>query len=322
MYMKAGFKKGSLGRDARQNIIIVLVYAAFFIAFSIISPYFAKGDNIITILVSATTLGLIGLAEGTCLLTGAFDMSVGQVATLAGIIWTSLITKAGWPTYLAMVVALVFGLFSGVIAGISVSYLQMPAWISTYALMQIWKGVGLLITNGEAVRMTLYKDFKFIGQYKIFGTGLTPMVVIMIGIYVLWYFLLRVTRLGRSLYVIGGNEEAARNVGINVNLGKIFAYTMSGLLSALAGCMFASRSGSGQPVVGALWAMQAISGTVIGGTLMTGGKMNVAMTFVGIVLVVTLQNGFNMAGLNTYYQYITTGIITVLAIFAQTERRK
>ena len=315
-------KKKTMSRDTRQNIIIIAVYAAFFIVFSIISPYFAKPDNIITILVSATTLGLIGLAEGTCLLTGSFDMSVGQVATLAGIIWTALIAKAGWPVYVSFAIALLFGVISGIIAGIAVGYLQMPAWISTYALMQIWKGVGLLITDGEAIRMTKYKAFKWIGQAKLFGTGLTPMVLIMIAIYIIWYVLLKYTKLGRNLYVIGGNEEAARNVGVNVEMGRVFAYTVSGIFAALAGCLFASRSGSGQPVVGNLWAMQAISGTVIGGTAMTGGKMNVAMTFIGCVLVVTLQNGFNMAGLNTYYQYITTGVILVLAIFAQTERRK
>lgn len=315
-------KKKTIGRDARQNIIIVAVYAAFFLVFSLLSPYFAKVDNMFTILVSATTLGLIGLAEGTCLLTGSFDMSVGQVATLAGIIWTTLVAKSGWNTWTAFAIALLFGVVSGMIAGVSVAYLQMPAWISTYALMQMWKGVGLIITNGEALRMTKFKAFKWLGQHKLFGTPLVPMVILMVLIYILWYILLKFTKLGRDLYVIGGNEEAARNVGIRVELGRVFAYTMSGIFAALAGCLFASRSGSGQPVVGNLWAMQAISGTVIGGTAMTGGKMNVAMTFVGVLLVVTLQNGFNMAGLNTYYQYITTGVVLVLAIFAQTERRK
>jgi len=315
-------KKKTIVRDTRQNIIIIAVYAAFFIVFSLMSKYFCTFDNIVTILVSATTLGLIGLAEGTCLLTGSFDMSVGQVATLAGIIWTTLIAKCGWATYTSFAIALLFGLVSGVIAGIAVGYLQMPAWITTYALMQMWKGIGLIITNGEAIRMTKFKAFKMLGQSKLFGTQITPMVLIMIGIYVLWYVILKYTKLGRDLYVIGGNEEAARNVGIRVEFGRIFAYTMSGIFAALAGCLFASRSGSGQPVVGNLWAMQAISGTVIGGTAMTGGKMNVAMTFVGVLLVVTLQNGFNMVGLNTYYQYITTGVILVLAIFAQTERKK
>ena len=122
--------------------------------------------------------------------------------------------------------------------------------------------------------------------------------------------------------MVGGNEEAARNVGIRVNLCRVFVFTLSGFLSALAGALFASRSGSGQPIIGDLYAMQAIAGAVIGGTAMTGGKTNVAMTFVGVMFVVCLQNGLNMIAVPAFYQHIVTGVVLVLAIVVQTDRPK
>ncbi len=309
-------------RDQRQNLIIVLAFVALMLIFGVLSPYFLKPANLAALLVAAVPLGLIGIGECGCLLTGAFDMSVGMVASLAGVIWTMLITKAGMPTYAAFSLGLLFGVLSGLFAGVSVAFLRMPAWMATYALFQIWKGVIYILTNGEAIRMTTYTDFKYLGQHKLFGTPITWAVVIMLLAFVAMYFILRFTKLGRDLFVVGGNIEAARNVGIRVRFAQTFVFVLSGALSALAGLLFASRSGSGQPVIGDLYAMQAIAGAVVGGTSMAGGRANMAMTFVGILIVVCLQNGLNMVGVPSFYQHIATGAILVLAILVQTERPK
>ena len=233
-----------------------------------------------------------------------------------------LLSKYGVPTYAAFALALLFGLVSGLIAGLSIAYLKMPPWMATYALFQIWKGVIYILTNGEAIRMTTFTSFKYLGQHKLFGTPITWAVIIMLAAYVVLYFVFKYTKLGRDLFVVGGNEEAARNVGVRVNLCRVFVFTLSGFLSALAGALFASRSGSGQPIIGDLYAMQAIAGAVIGGTAMTGGKTNVAMTFVGVMFVVCLQNGLNMIAVPAFYQHIVTGIVLVLAIVVQTDRPK
>lgn len=315
-------KARHMNRDTRQNIVILLALAVMYGFFGVRSPYFLQSDNIITILAAAVPLGLIGIGECLCLLTGNFDMSVGMVASLAGIIWCKLIVEAGMPTYLAFTIALAFGLVSGLLAGLSVAYLDMPAWMTTYALFQIWKGVIYILTNGEAIRMTRYKTFKFLGQGKAFNTNVPWSVVILLAIYAVMYFVLKYTKLGRDLFVVGGNIEAARNAGLRVKFCKTFVFVLSGVLSALGGALFASRSGSGQPIIGELYAMQAIAGAVVGGTGMAGGKANIAMTFVGILIVVGLQNGLNMIGVPSQYQYIATGLIVVLAILVQTERKK
>ena len=314
--------KRRITRDTRQNIIIVLALLVVMLFFGIKSPYFLNPANLAALLVAAVPLGLIGLAESSCLLIGAFDMAPGMVASLGGVLWTMLLSKYGVPTYAAFALALLFGLVSGLIAGLSIAYLKMPPWMATYALFQIWKGVIYILTNGEAIRMTTFTSFKYLGQHKLFGTPITWAVIIMLAAYVILYFVFKYTKLGRDLFVVGGNEEAARNVGIRVNLCRVFVFTLSGFLSALAGALFASRSGSGQPIIGDLYAMQAIAGAVIGGTAMTGGKTNVAMTFVGVMFVVCLQNGLNMIAVPAFYQHIVTGVVLVLAIVVQTDRPK
>lgn len=311
-----------MNRDVRQNIIVFAALVVVMAFFGIKSPYFLTPKNMVALLAAAVPLGLIGIAESLCLLTGAFDMAVGMVASLGGIIVTMLISEMGCATYVAYGIALVFGVVSGFIAGVSVGYLKMPAWIATFALMNIWRGVIYILTNGDAIRMTKFKEFKWLGQHKILGTDVTPAVVILILAFVVIYVVLRYTKFGRDLHVVGGNPEAAKNVGLRVALCQTMTFTISGLLSALAGVLFASRSGSGQPIIGEMYAMQAIAGAVVGGTSMSGGKTNPAMTFVGIMFIVCLQNGLTMIQVPAFYQHIATGVILVLAIMVQTERPK
>jgi len=312
-------EKKKLSRDARQNLVIISVLVAAIIIFSVLSPYFLKWNNIVDIIIAAVPLGLVAISESTCLMIGGFDMSVGYVACFSGIIWTTLIASNGWPVYPALAIALLFGIGSGLLAGYSVGVLNMPPWMTTFALMNIWQGCVLIVTKGEAVRMTKFKAFKVLGQKDLF-LGITPMVLILILAYVIFYLLYKYTKLGRELYVIGGNPEAAKNAGINIARGKIFAFTVSGFLAAMAGALFASRSGSGQPKVGGMYAMQGIAAATIGGS--KAGRTNLAMTFVGAVFIMTVQNGLNMIQVPAFYQYISTGVILVLAILVQTEKKK
>ena len=238
-------KKIKLARDTRQNIVIIIIFIGMLALFGTLSEYFLTGKNFITILNSAVPLGLIGIGQCYCLLTGSFDMSVGMTASFAGIIWTRLITDFDMPIYAAFAIGIVFGIASGLLNGWAVAYMKMPAWIATYATMQMWQGVIYIITEGEAVRMTKYKAFKWLGQHKCFGTDIPPAVLILVALFVLAYFVLKYTKLGRDLYIIGGNIEAAKNTGIRIKRGQMFVFTVSGFMAALAGLLFASRSGSG-----------------------------------------------------------------------------
>ena len=214
-------KRIKLTSDVKQIILIVAAFTIMILVFSIGSEYFLKKDNIITILISAVPLGLIAIGECACLVTGVFDMSPGMVASLAGVIWATLITQFGMNTWLAFAIALFFGLFSGAIAGVSTAWFMMPAWMSTYALMQIWRGVIMIITGGKAINMSAYPEFKVLGQTKITNSITLPILLLII-IYVIVYFVFKYTKFGRSLFIVGGNIEAAKNAGLPVKSIQFF----------------------------------------------------------------------------------------------------
>lgn len=319
MEMANSKRKILLNRDNKQNIIILIVFVAIMAVFSIGSEYFLKPKNIVAILVAAVPLGLIAIGECTCLVSGFFDMSPGMVASLSGVIWAVLITRNGMGVWPAFFIALAFGVGSGCIAGASVAWLKMPAWMATYALYQIWRGVIMIITEGTAIRMTNYADFKIIGQTKVIGDIPLPVILLILA-YILMYFVFRYTKLGRALFTIGGNVDAAKNIGIRIDWVQFFCFVLSGFLASLGGLLFASRSASAQPIIGELYAMQAIAATVVGGTRMGGGKANLAMTFIGVLIVVGMQNGMSMINVPTFYQYIATGVILFIAVLFQTDR--
>lgn len=313
--------KITLNSTSKQNIVIIIAFIVLIAIFSFGSEYFFTMNNISAMLIAAVPLGLIAIGECTCLMSGNFDMSAGMVASLSGVIWGSLVAQSGVNTWLAFSLALLFGLGSGCIAGFCVSWLKLPAWMVTYSLMQIWRGVIMVITEGKAISLSQYSDFKILGQTKVWGALTLPVLFLAIA-YLLMVFMLKYTRLGRALYTIGGNVEAARNVGIRVERNTFFSFALSGTMAALAGLLFASRSATAQPIIGELYVMQAIAAAVVGGTKMSGGKANMGMTFIGVMIIIIIQNGLSMIQVPAFYQYIATGVILFLAIMSQTQRSK
>ena len=312
------FSLKSLSRDARQNTLILTVFVLLVALFALRSPYFLRARNLVTIFNAAVPLGLIAIGECICVMSGHFDLSVGMVASMAGVISANMVV-AGLPSWLAMLTGLLFGTCSGAIAGFSVSRLKMPAWMATYSLFQIWRGVLYVVTQGNAIRLANYPGYKVLGQTRIIGQITLPILILFL-FYILMFLFLRYTQFGRSFFVVGGNREAALNCGLPVKRVDFSCFAISGTLAALAGLLFASRSASAQPFVGELWAMQGIAATVVGGTSMLGGKANLLMTFAGLMIVVAIQNGLNMIGVPSFYQFIANGLILYIAVFIQTER--
>jgi ribose transport system permease protein len=312
------FSLKSLPRDAKQNALIVIVLVVLIILFAVRSPYFLRARNLVTIFNAAVPLGLIAIGECLCVMCGNFDLSVGMVASMAGIISANMVL-AGFPSWLAMLTGFLFGTFSGAIAGFSVGRLKMPAWMATYSLYQIWRGVLYVVTQGNAIRLANYPGYKVLGQTRIIGQFTLPILILFL-FYILMFLFLRYTQPGRTFFIVGGNREAALNCGLPVKRVDFSCFVISGTLASLAGLLFASRSASAQPFVGELWAMQGIAATVVGGTSMLGGRANLLMTFAGLMIVIAIQNGLNMIGVPSFYQYIANGLILYIAVLIQTER--
>jgi ribose transport system permease protein len=239
---------------------------------------------------------------------------------MGGVIYTMLVV-AGVSVPLAMLLALGFGALSGFIAGVCVSRFNTNAFITTFAQLQIYRGILFVLTGGSTISVKPNDAFRFIGTYKVFGVIQMP-IVIMVVIFISFWFILKYTKLGRSIYCVGNNAEAAKISGINVPRTITFSFMMTGFFAALSGVVFASRVNSGQPNLGTTYALDTIAAAVIGGTVMSGGKGNIWGAFIGIMVVYVIQNGLIMSGLDSYYHYIFTGLIMFFAVLAQREKTK
>ncbi len=310
-----------LNADQRQRIIVLLVAVVIYTVFATQSKYFLRWKNIVAILVAMAPLGLV-TTGACCLMTcGEWDMSCGNVSSLAAIVWGQLVIS-GMNVWLALAIALSIGIVSGTVVGLLVSFCNLTAWMASYGVLMVLQTFIYVLTDGLAFSMSTYDEFKILGQMKLFGTDLTLPILIMVVAAGIVIYMMRYTKFGRAMFMVGGNRDAAVIAGINVAKVKIINFALSGVLSALAGCVFVSRSGAVQPFIGGLWAMQAVASSIVGGSSLGGGKANLIMSFVGVAIMVGMTNGLNMIGVNPFYQYMVTGVALFIAVYIQAPRRR
>jgi ribose transport system permease protein len=209
---------------------------------------------------------------------------------------------------LGVLLSLVFGMFNGVI----ISKTTIPPFIVTLATMNIAKGLAYVYTGGSPVRVVT-KEWQFLGAGYI-GAIPTP-VVIMVIVLIATGLIMNKTKLGRYIYAVGGNPQAAEFSGIKVSRVKFLVYTYAGLMAGLAGAVLASRMYSGQPTAGEGAEMDAIAAVVVGGTSMAGGYGKIGGTLIGGLIIGVLNNGLNLLNVNSFWQYVVKGAVILLAVF-------
>ena len=246
------------------------------------------------------------------MLTGGIDISVGSMLAMAGVLCAKLSADVGLPLWIAVVITLLIGALFGLINGAAVTRLHIPALIATLATQTILKGIAYLLTNAVPVK-NLSTTYKFLGQGYIFGFIPVPLIIT-VALYVLAWWYLDKTYLGRRVYLSGGNEEAARLSGINTKWTITGTYVFSGVFAAIAGVLMAARLGSGQPSVGSGFEMDVITATVLGGISVNGGKGKVVNVFVGACIMGVLANGMTMLNINQYLQWIINGLVLLFAV--------
>ena len=246
------------------------------------------------------------------MLTGGIDISVGSMLAMAGVLCAKLSADVGLPLWIAVVITLLIGALFGLINGAAVTRLHIPALIATLATQTILKGIAYLLTNAVPVK-NLSATYKFLGQGYIFGVIPVPLIIT-VALYVLAWWYLDKTYLGRRVYLSGGNEEAARLSGINTKWTITGTYVFSGVFAAIAGVLMAARLGSGQPSVGSGFEMDVITATVLGGISVNAGKGKVVNVFVGACIMGVLANGMTMLNINQYLQWIINGLVLLFAV--------
>lgn len=283
-----------------------------FLIFSLASKSFLTLGNILSVDRQMSFTGIAAIGMTLVMLTGGIDISVGSMLAMAGVLCAKLSADVGLPLWIAVVITLLIGALFGLINGAAVTRLHIPALIATLATQTILKGIAYLLTNAVPVK-NLSATYKFLGQGYIFGVIPVPLIIT-VALYVLAWWYLDKTYLGRRVYLSGGNEEAARLSGINTKWTITGTYVFSGVFAAIAGVLMAARLGSGQPSVGSGFEMDVITATVLGGISVNGGKGKVVNVFVGACIMGVLANGMTMLNINQYLQWIINGLVLLFAV--------
>src|SRR5438132_4255168 len=274
------------------------------------TPVFASQVNILNLVRQVSVIGIVALGEMLVILTGGIDLGVGSIVGLTGVVAASLQhDNAGLGP--SLLVPLLIGGLTGLVVGILVTRGNIPSFVATLGVLAGLQGVTLVFTNAQPIT-GLKDDFRSIGTGYV-GDIPVPIVIYAVAIVVTGVLLSRTT-LGRSIYAIGGNENAARLSGIRVDLVKTAVFVISGACAALGALILTARLNSGQPQSGQGYELDAIASVVIGGTSLSGGRGTVLGTLAGALLIGVLSNGLGLMNVSPYYQPIIKGAIIVGAV--------
>lgn len=291
---------------------------AIVVVMSLLSGSFLTVTNLLNVGVQAAVDAILAFGVTFVIITGGIDLSVGGVAALSGIVCAWTASSAGLPWPAALIVSLLTGVACGLANGLLITYGRLPPFIATLALEGVASGLALVISGGSPINMP--NAISDLGN--TIGNYLPIPVIIMIAIGLITAFILARTYSGRAMYAIGGNEEAARLSGIKINKQKLITYALAGLFAAVAGIVLASRLASAQPDAADGYELYAIAAVVIGGASLSGGKGGAFGTFVGALILATLQNGLNLLSVSSYWQQVVIGVVIALAVLLDSFRRR
>jgi ribose transport system permease protein len=271
---------------------------------------FGTLGNIRNVVEQVATLAIASAGVTMVMVTGDFDLSVGAVASLIGVVVAKLMV-AGLPVSVSILLGLLGGAVMGALNGLIIAYAGVSPFVGTLAAMTSYTGLALFVTSGTTV-FGLEESFRWFGQESV---GPIPAsVLIMLGVILLAWIVLDYTTFGQRLYAIGGNREAAYLSGINTKRARFFAYVISGVTAAISGIVLTSRLFSAHPQAAAPYMLNAAAAVFLGMTAFREGQANVFGTFLGVLIMGVLSNGLNIVGVNTYIQSVLTGVILILAV--------
>lgn len=303
---------------ARFGLLLALLL--LIAALSLLSDRFLTLPNVLNVLRQISINAIIAFGMTAVILGRGIDLSVGSLLAFVGVV-TATLAVQGAPAWLAMVAGLGVGSALGLVNGLFVAYAGIAPFIVTLAGLTIFRGMALAFTDGRPVT-GLPPAFAALG----YGTflGLPAPVWILLAFLLVTHVLLRYTALGRAIYAIGGNEEAARLAGIPVRRVTAFTYAFSGFAAALAAVVLTGRLNSAQPTAGTMFELDAIAAVVVGGTSLFGGRGGVFGTLVGALIIGVINNGMNLLNVSSFYQQIVKGGVILAALLIDrllTERR-
>ncbi len=293
-----------------QRIGVLAALVLLVIAASALSPRFLTVPNLLNVLRQASIVGILAIGMTFVILTRGIDLSVGSILGVSVVLFAGMMDSRG------MAIAIPLGLgaaaLAGLVNGIGVAYAGLPAFIMTLGMLSFVRGLAFIYTGGTPIPI-ISENFYSLGNGYVAGIPIPALILL--AVLAVSGFVLGLTPFGRSVYAIGSNEEAARLSGVPVPLCKLLVYVISGLLSGLAGLVYASQLSIGTPIAGQGYELDAIAAVVVGGTSLFGGRGSVGGTFLGTLIIGVLANILNLTGVDPFVQQLFKGALIIIAVF-------
>ncbi len=321
---KSGFFTTATLQKAVAFVVLILLLAFF----SIMRPdTFAAWNNMVSIMQATAVNGVLGVACTFVIISAGIDLAVGTMMTLTAVCAGLVLTNLGLPLPFGILGALASGGVMGAISGVTIAKLKIPPFIATLGMMQIARGLALVFSGAKPIYFNDTPNYKYISPESsisnlIPGLEVPNGVFIMFGVAIIASIILNRTILGRYVFALGSNEEAARLSGMNVDFWKIVTYALSGLICGVAGLLVSSRLNSAQPALGLGYELDAIAAVVIGGTSLSGGRGTILGTIIGAFIMSVLTNGLRIMSVQEEWKIVVTGIIIIVAVYVDIMLRK
>lgn len=296
----------------KRELVVFLATIAMGAAFTIMNPAFLKWNNILTVFQQMVLNGVLAVGIMFAIITGGIDLSIGCTYAITGIC-VAWCTVHGVNPFIAIILGLLIGMVLGAFNGFLVTGLKLQPFIATLGTMSLYRGIAYVVTGGIPVT-SVPDSYRNIFNGKMFA-GIRFYVLVMIVIFIIAHIILAKTRTGAYLYAVGGNEEAAKLSGVNIIKSKYIAYIVCGACAAMAGMIMLASLGSAEATAGTGYETNAIAAAAIGGTRMAGGRGSALGTFIGALMLAVLKVGMVVINVDSFWQYIVTGLIIIIASY-------
>jgi ribose transport system permease protein len=320
-------KKKLLSSDASQKLLAFAGLIVMVIAFSMLSPNFFNFGNMVTITLATSVTGVMALGTTFVIITSGIDLSIGAIMTFGSVMAGVAIVYWHMPTTIGVIIGILAGALCGLVSGLLIAKMKIPPFIATLGMLNVAKGLSLIITGMKPIYFNDSPMFTKISQGSVLGSVIPGFeipnaVLIFFVLAIIASLILTKTVLGRYTFALGSNEEATRLSGVNVDKWKMIIYVVGGIYCGVAGILMAARINSAQPALGADYNLDAIAAVVIGGTSLSGGEGSILGTFIGAFVMSVLTNGLRILSVAQEWQTVVIGLVIILAVYADIARKK
>lgn len=301
-----------------RELAVLAAILILVLVFTILDKSYFTITNLIDIIELSNINSLIAIGITFTIITGGIDLSVGSIFAIV-IVTVGHLCVAQVNPIIAIILGALLGTLMGSINGLLITKMHLQPFIATLGTMSVYRGVAYVVTGGWPI-IGIPNSYRYIFISNFYE--IPSSVIVMLIFAFITHIILKKLRVGNYLFAIGGNEEAAKLSGVNVNITKITAYAMCGLGSALAGMIMLANLGTGEPATGQGYELEAIAAAAIGGASLSGGKGSIVGTLLGSILLAALKIGLIVIGVDTFYQFIVTGAIIVIAAYFEVIQKK